>query len=127
MRTSSETAQCSKCLRNLPVDNFRFKNVRDNRRHNICRACRSIHDKVTRDANREEYDALLAAQDHCCAICGITAAEIGRKLFIDHDHETLKVRGLLCWKCNSGLGFFDDDQSKLAIAIEYLIKNEATS
>jgi hypothetical protein len=65
---------------------------------------------------------LLQDQDNACAICGITAEEIGKKLIVDHNHETLKVRGLLCWRCNSGLGFFKDNQSHLAMAIEYLVK-----
>ena len=105
MRTSNDdTKQCRKCLRVLSVDNFRFVNISENKRHNICRACRQIHRKVIRTANREEYETLLQDQDSACAICGITAEEIGKKLIVDHNHETLKVRGLLCWRCNSGLG-----------------------
>jgi hypothetical protein len=46
---------------------------------------------------------------------------------VDHNHETLKVRGLLCWRCNSGLGFFKDNQAHLAMAIEYLVKHDDAS
>lgn len=128
MRTSNDdTKQCRKCLRTLPVTNFRFTNISENKRHNICRACRQIHRQVTRNANREEYETLLEKQNHVCAICGITAEEIGKKLVIDHNHETLKIRGLLCWRCNSGLGFFKDNQAHLAMAIEYLVRNDDAS
>ena len=128
MRTSNEdTKQCRKCLRVLSLDNFRFTNISENRRHNICRTCRQIHRKVVRNANREDYETLLDKQNNACAICGITAQEIGKKLIIDHNHETLKIRGLLCWRCNSGLGFFKDSQSHLAMAIEYLVKHDDAS
>lgn len=128
MRTSSsDTKQCRKCLRILSIDNFRFHNISENKRHNICRTCRQIHRKVVRTANREEYETLLQDQDSACAICGITAEEIGKKLIVDHNHETLKIRGLLCWRCNSGLGFFKDNQAHLAMAIEYLVKHDDAS
>lgn len=127
MRTSSDTQKCRKCLRILPVDSFRFQNISANKRHRICRPCRAIHDRVIRDGNRDDYENLLEKQNYACAICGITTEEIDKKLVIDHDHETLKVRGLLCWRCNSGLGFFQDNQAHLAMAIEYLYKNDNAS
>lgn len=128
MRTSNDdTQQCRKCLRVLSLDNFRFENISENKRHKVCRTCRQIHRKVIRNANREEYETLLQNQDSACAICGITAEEIGKRLIVDHDHETLKVRGLLCWRCNSGLGFFKDNQAHLAMAIEYLVKHDDAS
>ena len=128
MKTSNDdTQQCRKCLRVLSLDNFRFENISENKRHKICRTCRQIHRKVIRNANREEYETLLQDQNSTCAICGITAEEIGKRLIVDHNHETLKVRGLLCWRCNSGLGFFKDNQAHLAMAIEYLVKHDYAS
>lgn len=128
MRTSNDDSkECRKCLRILPLDNFRFVNVSANKKNSICRACRQIHRKILRNANREDYENLLNEQNSACAICGISAEEIGRKLIIDHNHETLQVRGLLCWRCNSGLGFFKDEQALLAIAIDYLRKHDDAS
>ena len=47
----------------------------------------------------EEYDRLFDTQGGKCAICG----ELPRRLVVDHNHETGKVRGLLCFKCNNAL------------------------
>lgn len=59
-----------------------------------------------------------------CAICkaGIEewGGEKGNTSCIDHDHKTNKVRGLLCSKCNLGIGMFEDNSENLKNAIEYL-------
>jgi len=70
-----------------------------------------------------DYDLLSAEQDHVCAICN-NINENGRRLSVDHDHETGKVRSLLCMKCNSLLGFVKDDVKILKNAINYLKRYE---
>lgn len=69
------------------------------------------------------YQRMLEQQDGKCAICGGEGGA-GRsevfKLFVDHCHTTGKIRGLLCMKCNSGLGYFEDDIMKMKSAIQYL-------
>jgi hypothetical protein len=62
-----------------------------------------------------QFDELLAKQGGVCAICGRENPE-----HVDHDHETGKVRGILCFNCNGGLGQFSDNTERLANAIEYL-------
>ena len=57
----------------------------------------------------EQYDAMVVAQNGCCAICGQEpqfAIRQWKKLHVDHCHETGKVRALLCVHCNHGLGKF---------------------
>jgi hypothetical protein len=49
----------------------------------------------------EQYDAMLAAQGGGCAICGTKPKT--RRLDVDHDHKTGRVRGLLCHRCNRAL------------------------
>lgn len=53
----------------------------------------------------EDYKNMLKAQNGCCAICGKTGLE--RKLVVDHNHTTGKIRGLLCDKCNIGLHYIE--------------------
>lgn len=71
----------------------------------------------------EQYQLLLDQQGGACAICGATHAQSAvteKWLFIDHDHTTGAVRGLLCNHCNRGLGAFKDSPDTLTKAIEYL-------
>lgn len=68
----------------------------------------------------EEYNILLEAQNSKCAICKINASEFKKDLAVDHCHTTGAVRGLLCTKCNPGLGYFQDSTELLKAAIEYL-------
>lgn len=42
------------------------------------------------------------------------------RLCIDHDHETGRIRGLLCWPCNTALGAFNDSKALLLRAIDYI-------
>lgn len=103
---------------------------------------RSVYGKAHRKANREiyrerelrknfdigvaEYDQMLVNQDGACAICfkPETAEKHGRvlALSVDHNHETGRIRGLLCGQCNTGIGKFGDDIDLLMNAISYLRK-----
>lgn len=69
----------------------------------------------------EDYEAMLAAQGGRCAICR-EAPDSRRRhdLAVDHCHETELVRGLLCHRCNVGLGHFNDRPNLLRAAAEYL-------
>lgn len=70
---------------------------------------------------KAQYDGLFEKQGGCCAICGIHESLAGiKKLAIDHCHTEGHVRGLLCARCNTGLGQFRDSKDLLAKAIEYL-------
>jgi hypothetical protein len=72
--------------------------------------------------NLPYYNLLATKQSNKCAICGHvpSGAGIDKYLRVDHDHTTKKIRGLLCLKCNSGLGFFKDDIDLLNKAKLYL-------
>lgn len=69
------------------------------------------------------YDELLVEQGGVCAICGALPKGRFRRLCCDHSHRSGLVRGLLCHKCNSGLGFFRDRPGLLVAAIRYLRRN----
>ena len=67
-----------------------------------------------------DYAEILKAQEGRCAICGRTAEEEGKRLAVDHDHDTGEVRGLLCGNCNHAIGKFKHDPELLYGAIAYL-------
>jgi hypothetical protein len=89
--------------------------------------CRTKAKQQTQHRSRDKkynenpgtYEALLQMQDHRCAICRKYPSG-KRGLAFDHCHETNHGRGLLCHKCNMGLGMFNDDWLILDNAIEYL-------
>jgi protein-arginine kinase activator protein McsA len=105
---------------------FPYQNKADNKRHTICKRCRQYHRAIINLSN-DEYQELLERQNYSCAICGIHKDELKIKLYVDHSYATHQVRGLLCHKCNSGLAFFSDSPTTLAMAIEYLIKNDGVT
>jgi hypothetical protein len=71
------------------------------------------------DIEIAEYKALAEAQGNACAICR-TVAEDTWNMQVDHCHVTGKVRGLLCHKCNKGIGLLGDDPTRVAAALRYL-------
>jgi hypothetical protein len=69
--------------------------------------------------SEEGFNQLLAAQAEVCAIC---KKSLEVTMEIDHDHVTGKVRGLLCSRCNSGLGLFGDDPVVVRNALQYVAR-----
>ncbi len=67
----------------------------------------------------DHYQRILASQNGVCAICHKLDPN-GRDLAVDHDHDSGKVRGLLCRPCNTGLGLFGDGTAGLERALNYL-------
>ena len=72
----------------------------------------------------QQYEAMLAEQHGRCAICREVEEHTRRgvvvELAVDHEHETGKVRGLLCQRCNRAIGLMKENVAALATAIEYL-------
>jgi hypothetical protein len=81
-----------------------------------------------------EFKRLLESQDGKCAICGKSSDVIARAFSVDHDHKCCPgkktcgkcIRGLLCERCNSGLGAFKDDPLLLEKAVAYLRSSTST-
>lgn len=74
----------------------------------------------------DDYQKLLIKQNSKCALCEISIKEHQKRkgtnhwFAVDHCHVSGKIRGLLCFKCNMGLGYFNDDLSLLETALKYL-------
>ena len=71
----------------------------------------------------EQLEVMYKEQGDSCKICNTHKDELKQGLYIDHCHETLEVRGLLCHHCNSMLGFCKDDTELLDKAKQYLKTN----
>jgi|ERR1700677_1814308 hypothetical protein len=69
---------------------------------------------------KQDYHEMLESQGGVCACC-LKPFEEGSKPYIDHDHDTEEVRGLIHVGCNSGLGLLGDDIEGLQRALNYLI------
>ncbi|HSO95713.1 MAG TPA: endonuclease VII domain-containing protein [Acidimicrobiia bacterium] len=69
----------------------------------------------------EDYEVMLAHQEGRCALCKRLPSK-GRSLHVDHNHKTGVVRGLLCFRCNAGMGQFREDIFRFADAIVYLAR-----
>jgi len=74
--------------------------------------------------DEQSYIRMLDAQHGCCAICKI---QLTKRIHVDHDHETENVRGLLCERCNIGLGYFSDDPERLRDAALYIESRKVVS
>jgi len=72
----------------------------------------------------EQYQEMYDEQNGCCAICSIHQNELKQALCVDHNHQTNKIRGLLCGKCNRGIGYLNDNIDLLQAAINYLKIND---
>lgn len=109
---------CSKCrtMSRKWNDNWRAKNPEYRRWAKVFKYYR---------ISKEQYETLLSQQDYRCAVCYKPATQnlVGsslKPLYVDHSHQTQKVRGLLCFACNSGLGVFKENTNILRSAIKYL-------
>jgi hypothetical protein len=85
--------------------------------------------KSTYGITLAEFDALVEQQKGVCAICEKPETRKSRyggtcRLHVDHDHNTGRVRGLLCHNCNSAIGHAKEDVNVLARSIIYLDKHK---
>lgn len=70
---------------------------------------------------QEQYDILLETQNGLCAICKkIQESKKTKNLYVDHNHKTGRIRGLLCQKCNSAIGLVGESINILEKIINYL-------
>ena len=69
----------------------------------------------------DQYNQILVSQDNVCYICRRDETSVrNRSLAVDHNHQTGKIRGLLCSNCNRALGLFKDNKNLLLAAAKYL-------
>ena len=91
-------------------------------RENNISKYREINLKSRFGINLDDYNNILISQNNCCAICKKHMNEFSYNLVVDHCHKSGKIRGLLCKKCNLGIGHLNDDIDILNNSILYLNK-----
>ena len=115
----SLTKFCPDCISHKMLDSF-HKNARSNDGFaSYCKDCMNRRNReLTHKDDRikkyglsrrygismEKYNEMFEAQGGRCAICDKHQSELKRSLCVDHCHETGAIRGLLCIKCNAGIG-----------------------
>lgn len=130
--------KCSTCKLKKPAEDFYKDKSKKTGLNPRCKKCMDISTIHYRNNHRleyqkythkkgierkgitlEEYDRLFENQKGVCKICGKINKD-GRRLEIDHCHKTGKIRGLLCKRCNSAMGYFNDDIQLLKLTVRYL-------
>lgn len=152
MATAIQSKFCSSCKETLPISAFSEAKTYADGYRGQCKPCRARYtiayrertgwkpktrpQRMDGEANRkrkmhrkygisvEEYDEMLAGQGGKCAICN-RSETIARRLAVDHCHATRRVRGLLCYKCNTAIGLFGDDPKVVRSAAVYLEVDQA--
>lgn len=112
---------CAQCERNRAERFFvspRGKVCADCQRQNRRATARRSHVERTYGLTAEQHQRLLEFQGGACAICQGTRPY---QLAVDHDHDTGRVRGLLCKRCNRLLRDVRDNRATLRGAVEYLV------
>lgn len=124
-----ESKSCSKCLVVKPASAFYSRKRGTIGLYSACKEClnRGVNPENKRNAQLkhrygitlDQYNDMLEAQAGVCKVCGGPPMHRGT-YHVDHDHETGKIRGLLCHKCNVALGMVGDDIALLHKLAEYV-------
>ena len=120
--TESESLRCWVCKQEKPRTAYQKAQLRGRGRPWCKDCCREYQLQKKFGLSRAEYDGMLRHQGGRCAICGSLDPGTNAKgqFCVDHDHATGEVRGLLCNRCNTGLGAFKDYPQALLKAAVYL-------
>jgi hypothetical protein len=101
---------------NQKAHRWHFNNIEKSRSMKINYELKRKYGITTKEKNE-----MIERQDYKCLICELDFREMSRNnVCTDHCHKTGIIRGILCTKCNNGLGCYDDDIKKLSNAIKYL-------
>ena len=130
------TKWCRDCGETKPLEKFVLSKRSATGRGTYCKSCQNVRSNETRErlhgGSREyhlrrrygigvkAFEEMLEEQGGACLICEKPDPE-----HVDHDHETGKVRGILCFNCNQGLGDFRDDVRSLTRAVGYLMRGSS--
>jgi hypothetical protein len=140
------TRTCASCRQPKPLTAFSPQpNARGAKLHAYCKPCNTARvmrvqgtpagrlARRDRELRRkfgvtlEQFNAMAEAQGGRCAVCRDLPGGRRASLFVDHDHATGAVRGLLCNRCNTGIGHLQDCADLLERAAGYLRSYEKSN
>ncbi len=100
---------CRSCNKSKPIKDFWTGTGVTSSYCKICANKKAYKTGLLKNYNLtlQGYNVLFTKQKGCCAICGKHQSEISYKLYVDHNHKTSKVRGLLCSSCNTFVGYIE--------------------
>lgn len=116
------TKVCRSCHEEKTLDRFYADPRGTHGKYSYCMPCHNNRVRLRKTGwSPQAYEQAWCKQNGTCAICDV-ALNTARyaKACADHDHKTGKIRGILCWNCNVGLGNMKDSPKRLRSAIEYL-------
>jgi hypothetical protein len=113
--------KCKRCEDTKPASDF-YKSAKSKDGLSlICKDCLTETRRLKNyNLSNNEYKKMYIKQGGFCPICGKHETELGKKLVIDHNHQTGKNRSLLCSECNRAIGYFHEDTTAIENAIQYL-------
>lgn len=123
------TKICPGCKETKSLDGFYISTKNKDGASYYCKPCNLIRTR-NNDLIRlygitmNDYNLMFVNQNGCCAICKKHQSEFKRTLAVDHNHETGKVRGLLCHACNNTLGLMKENIELLNYAIDYIERHK---
>lgn len=119
---------CSGCGKRKLQEEFSLNITSSDGLCNWCKECNNKkNQQYTYGITEAQYELMLKSQNGVCAICGRSETSKHqngkiKRLSVDHNHKTYKIRGLLCQCCNAAIGMAKDDPKVLRKAAEYLEK-----
>lgn len=124
--------KCSTCQQSKPLQGFhKYKNGKYGLQAN-CKECNTIQaynanwNKIGINFTYNDFLNLGNQKNWTCECCGKVKQNNGvgtlQELAVDHDKQTLKIRGLLCFDCNIGIGKLGDTAAGVCKALTYLLK-----
>ncbi len=121
---TEDTKYCIGCKKVKPLFEFAVNSTGRKFAQSYCSECKR-ESQLQRlfGITSKDYSKLLEKQNGKCKICRTKTPKGRGRFHVDHCHVTDKIRGLLCSKCNHGLGQFNDNIKTLASAIQYLINS----
>lgn len=81
---------------------------------------KSRHLKSKYNMTLDQYNQMFDTQRGLCAVCGVPAGDLKRNLAVDHNHRTGKIRGLLCFACNSLIGRIEKNPLLIPTMMKYI-------